>query len=138
MGLPVEFSTGVTLVVVALIIAIIIIIIIIIIDKYHPPLLLDFKLSFDCCRISLSPHRSYAQGDYQLLYNVLHYSDWSCVLNVNSVDSAVYNLTATVRKAISRAISYVRSKNPAFPHWFSNSLKLYIKKKNQYFRTYKK
>jgi hypothetical protein len=31
-------------------------------DKYHPPLL-DFKLTFDCHRTSLAPHRSYAHGD---------------------------------------------------------------------------
>jgi hypothetical protein len=56
----------------------------------------------------------------------------------HSVDAAVDNLTATVRKAINLAIPYVRPKNSAFPPWFSNLLKLYINKKNQYFRKYKK
>jgi hypothetical protein len=36
--------------------------------------------------------------DYLLLHNVLCHSDWSCVLNENSVDSAVNNLTAIVRE----------------------------------------
>jgi hypothetical protein len=63
-------------------------------NKFHPPLPLDYKLTFDCYRASLTPHRSYVQGDYLLFYNVLHHSRWSYVLNVNSVVSAVYNLTA--------------------------------------------
>jgi hypothetical protein len=60
------------------------------------------------------------------------HSDWSCVLNINSVDSANYNLIAIVREAINLAIPYVRSKSPACSLWFSNSLKFYIKKKNQH------
>jgi hypothetical protein len=31
-------------------------------EKYHPPLP-DFSLTFYCDRISLTPHRSYAQDD---------------------------------------------------------------------------
>jgi hypothetical protein len=73
-----------------------------------------------------------------LLYNVLRHSDWYFVSNVNCDDSAVYNRTAILREAINLAIPYVRSKNPTFPHWFSNSLKCYIKKKNKYFRRYNK
>jgi branched-subunit amino acid transport protein len=36
------------------------------------------------------------------------------------------------------AIPLIRPKNSAFPPWFSKLLKFYIKKKNQYFRKYKK
>jgi hypothetical protein len=82
-------------------------------DKYHPPLL-KFKLTLNCHHISLTPRRSYAKGDYMLLYNVLRHSDWSCVLNENAVDAAVNNLTATVRKAVHLAIPYARPKNSAF------------------------
>jgi hypothetical protein len=57
-------------------------------DKYHPPLL-DFNLTLDSLRVSLTPHCSYAQSDYLLLLNVLHHSGWFCVLNENSIDSAV-------------------------------------------------
>jgi hypothetical protein len=46
-------------------------------DKYHPPLLLRFKLTLYCHHISLTPHRNYAKDDYMLLYNVLRQSDWS-------------------------------------------------------------
>jgi hypothetical protein len=84
---------------------------------FHPSLLLDFKLTFDCHRIPLTPHRSHTQGDYLLLYNVLRHTDWSSVLSENSIDSAVYNLTAIMREAIN-----VKSQNSAFPHWFYNSL----------------
>jgi hypothetical protein len=73
-----------------------------------------------------------------LLYNILRQSDWSCVLNENSVDAAINNLTARVCKAMNLAIPYVRPKNSSFPPWFSKLLKFYIKKNNQYFRKYKK
>jgi hypothetical protein len=107
-------------------------------DKYHPPLLLGFNLTLGCHRISLSPHRTYAQGDCLLHYNDLHHCDWSCVLNENSVDSAVNYLTAILREAIKLAIPHRKSKNSTFPHWFSDSLKYCIKKKNQRFRKYRK
>jgi hypothetical protein len=82
-------------------------------------------------------HRSYAQGVYLSLSNVLRHSDWTRVLNENSVDFGVNNLTAILREPVNLAIPYVRFKNLAFPYWFSN-LKFYIKKKNQHFRRYKK
>jgi hypothetical protein len=79
-------------------------------DNYHPPLLLDFDLTLDWHHISLTYHHSYTLGDYLLLYNVLRHSDWSCFLNENSVDSAVNNLTAIVREAITIAIPYTNPK----------------------------
>jgi hypothetical protein len=95
-------------------------------DKYHPPLILSFKLTHYFHYSSLTPRHSYAKGDYILLYNILHQTDWSYVLNENSVDAAVNNLTAMVRKAINIAIPLVRPKNSAFPPWFSKLLKFYI------------
>jgi hypothetical protein len=44
-------------------------------SAYYHPLVLDFNLILGYHRTSLIPHRSYAQGDYLLLYNVLRYSD---------------------------------------------------------------
>jgi hypothetical protein len=86
-----------------------------------PPPLLDFTLTLGCPHISLTPHRSYAQGDCLLLYyNVLRHSDWFYVQNENSFDPAVNSLTATVREAINLAILYMKSKNSTFPHWFSD------------------
>jgi hypothetical protein len=73
-----------------------------------------------------------------LLYNVLRHSDLSCVLNENSVDAAINNLTAIVREAVNLTIPYVRPKNSAFLLWFSKLLICYIQKKNQRFRKYKK
>jgi hypothetical protein len=64
-----------------------------------------------------------------LLYNILRNSDWSCVLNENSIESAVNHLTATVCEAMNLAIPYIISKNSTFPHWFSDSLNNYIKNK---------
>jgi hypothetical protein len=36
-------------------------------DNYHPPLVLHFKLIFDCCCTSLNPQCNYGKGDYLLL-----------------------------------------------------------------------
>jgi hypothetical protein len=85
----------------------------------------------------LNPRHNYGQGDYFLLYNTLSNCDWSCVLNENSVDSAVYNLTAGVSETINEAITSVKPKSSTFPHWFSISLIYYIKKKNRSFNKYK-
>jgi hypothetical protein len=90
-------------------------------DKYRPPLLLDFKLTLDCHCTSLTPHHSYAQGDYLLLYNILYQSDWSCVLNENSVELAMCNLSSMVHEYMNLVIPHVRSKYYTFLHWFSNS-----------------
>jgi hypothetical protein len=43
-------------------------------DKYHPPLR-DSILTLDWRLISLTLHRSYAQAEYLLLYNILSNSD---------------------------------------------------------------
>jgi hypothetical protein len=108
-------------------------------NKYHPPLLLDFSLTPDSHLIFLTSHRSYAKGEYLLIYDVLRHSDWSYVLNENSVDCAMNNNhTNIVREAVYLAIPYIQSKNSTIPHWFSNYLKYYYKKKNQHFRGYKK
>jgi hypothetical protein len=42
-----------------------------------------------------------------LLCNVLHHSDCYCVLNENSFDSAVNNLTALVRETIKLGTSSI-------------------------------
>jgi hypothetical protein len=58
----------------------------------------------------------------------------SGVLNENSVDSVVYNFTARMSDANNEAILSVMHRSSTFPHWFSNSLKYCIKKKNQLLR----
>jgi hypothetical protein len=92
-------------------------------DKYHPPLLLDFQLMLDYSYLLSTSRRLYGRGDYLLLYNTLLNSNWSCVYNENSVDSAVLNLTATVSEAINQAIPFVKYRNSSFPHWFSSTLR---------------
>jgi hypothetical protein len=81
---------------------------------------------------------SYGQGDYLLLYNTLYNCDCSHVLNENSVDSAVYNFTASVYEAINDVIPSVKPRSSSFPHWFSKSLVYCIKKKNQFFKKYER
>jgi hypothetical protein len=77
-------------------------------DKHHPPLSLGFSLILECHRIPLTPHLSYVQGDYLLLYNILPHFDPSYVLNENAVYSVVNGLTATVRERINLAIPYIK------------------------------
>jgi hypothetical protein len=107
-------------------------------DKYHPPLLLDFHLMLDYSYLLSTPRRLYGRGDYLLLYNTLFRSDWPCVYNEKSVNSAVLNLTAIVAEAINQANPFVKYRKSSLPHWFYSNLKHYIKNKNQYFTRYKK
>jgi hypothetical protein len=108
-------------------------------DNYHPPLInLDFKLTCDCQPTLLNPRHNHGQADYMLLYNTLSNCDWSCILNKDPVDSAVYNFTASVSEAINKAIPFVKPKNSTFPHWFPKSLKKLHQEKNQFFKKYKK
>jgi hypothetical protein len=69
-------------------------------DNYNPILNFDFKLTFDSQSTFLTPQRNYGEGDYLLLQNTLSNYDRSCVFNENSVDSAVYNFTASVSEAL--------------------------------------
>jgi hypothetical protein len=78
---------------------------------HHPPLVLEFKLIFHSQYTMLVPQHNYGKGDDLLLYDTLLNSDWSCVLNEISVDSAVNNLTATVSEAIDLAIPFVKPNN---------------------------
>jgi hypothetical protein len=86
----------------------------------------------------LNPWRNYGRGDYLLLYNTLSDCDWSFVLNKNSVDSAVSNLTAGVSEATNKAIPSAKTGSSTFPQWFSKSIVYYIKKKIQFFKKYRK
>jgi hypothetical protein len=103
-------------------------------DNYHPPLVLEFKLFYHSQFATLVPRRNYGKGDYLLLYDTLQNSDWSCVLNESSVDSAVNNLTTTVSEAIDLATPFAKPNNSTYPHWFSKLLKYYIKKKISFLR----
>lgn len=100
-------------------------------DKHHPPIFLYFDLTLDCHFTSLTPHRSYVQGDdYLLLRNILRHSDWSCILKKNSADLTVNNLIAIVRGVLNLSISYIKSKNSVFLHWLSTSLNIILRRES--------
>jgi hypothetical protein len=108
-------------------------------DNYHPPMVIDVSLPL------VSPTQNgpfdyfkYDSGDYALLYNILSSHDWSCVYDASSIDSAVFNLTEAVQDAMEQAIPRIHISKSKFPHWFSGSLKFYIKKKNYFYRRYRK
>jgi hypothetical protein len=103
-------------------------------NNCHPPLNPDFKVTLDSQSTFLTPRSNYDPGDYLLFYNTLSNYDWPCVLNENSVDSAVCNFTASVSETINKTIPFVKPKKSSFPHLFSKSLIYYIKKKNIFLR----
>jgi hypothetical protein len=72
-------------------------------DNYDLPHNLDFKLTFDCQSTLMVKGIIY-------FFTILHLNcDLSCVLNENSVDSAVYNFTTSLSKAINKTILSVKS-----------------------------
>jgi hypothetical protein len=108
-------------------------------DNYHPPLIIKVSLPVANSKQSaVRSFRKFSSGDYGLLYHILSTTDWSCVYGTSSVDSAVDCLNAVVQGAMELAIPRgVIKSNSKFPHWYSNSLRSYIKKKNYYYRRFK-
>jgi hypothetical protein len=99
-------------------------------DNYHPRLIINI-----CLPIATSvqnyaySYRKFSSGDYALLYTTLSTSDWSSVYDTTSVDSAVTCLNAAVQDAIEQVIPRgIINSNSKFPHWYSSSLKYYIRK----------
>jgi hypothetical protein len=58
--------------------------------------------------------------------------------NETTVDAAVDRLTVAVTHAIEKAVPTGCIKRCKFPVWFSNELKSYIRKKNYFYRRFKK
>jgi hypothetical protein len=100
-------------------------------DSYHPSILQDSKLTLEYNHTSRTPHRNCVQDDSFLLYNSLLASCWLGVLNENSIDSAVHQLTSALTEAMSLAIPFVKCSNYFSSHC-SSSVKYYIKKKAQF------
>jgi L-aminopeptidase/D-esterase-like protein len=72
-------------------------------------------------------------GDYALLYNILSTFECSGVYGTASVDSAVDCLNAAAQDAMEHAIPRgVINANSKFPHWYSSTLKYYIRKNNYF------
>jgi hypothetical protein len=64
--------------------------------------------------------------------------DWSALYNETSVDAAVDRLNTAVTQAINSAVPSGRITRHKYPIWFSGRLRAYVKKKNYYYRRYKK
>jgi hypothetical protein len=108
-------------------------------DPFHPPFIID-------CIIPLrrnnqnfnTPYKRYSVGDYVWLHNALFTYDWSALYNETSVDAAVDRLNAVVAQAINLAVPCGCVTKHKYPIWFSGRLRSYIKKKNYFYRRYKK
>jgi hypothetical protein len=109
-------------------------------DNYHPPLIINVSLPFSNFSQSvICSYRKLSSGDYALLYHTLSTADWPCVYGTSSVDSAVACLIAVVQDALEHAIPRgVINSHLKFPHWYSTSLRFYIKKNNCCYRRLKK
>jgi hypothetical protein len=107
-------------------------------DTYHPPMCTDLNILTSCSQSLRYSFRNYPRGDYALLYEILSSYDWSFVYKQTSVDSAVNELNSVVVNSLNQTVPYTCTGKSKFPCWFSGILKHYIKKKNHFFRRYKK
>jgi hypothetical protein len=58
--------------------------------------------------------------------------------SITSVDDAVTSLNTVVLNAIDQAIPHGLIRKSKFPHWFSSALRYNIRKKDYYYRRFKK
>lgn len=101
-------------------------------DNYHPPLHIDFKLTFDCQLTFQTPQRSHSQGDYLLLYNTF-IKLW--LVQCKKFCWLQFIILLLVCRRLSMKPFCVL--NPKLLHFltgFPKSLVYYIKKKNQFLR----
>jgi hypothetical protein len=105
-------------------------------DNYNLPIIINVSLPFSNCSQSIiCSYRKFSSGDYALLYHILSTADWSCAYGTSSADSAVACLNAVVQDALEHAILHgVINSHPKFPHWYSISLRFYIRKNNYFYR----
>jgi hypothetical protein len=106
-------------------------------DVYHPPFLTELKLPTRSNMLSSISFRMYSSGDYLMLYNTLSTYDWSSVYNETSVD-AVDRLPVAVTPAIAMSVPNGCTNRCKFPVWFSSELKSYLRKRNYFYRHFKK
>ncbi|PNF19791.1 hypothetical protein B7P43_G14658 [Cryptotermes secundus] len=108
-------------------------------DPFHPPFIIDCKIPLRQSNQNFStPCKLYSAGDYALLYNALFTYDWSALYNETSVDAAVDQLNIAVMQAINLAVPSGWVKKRKYPIWFSGRLIAYVKRKNYFYRRYKK
>jgi hypothetical protein len=109
-------------------------------DDYNPLLIINFCLSpVTSTQNYIHSYSKLSSWDYALLYNILSICDWSCVYGTTSVDSAVACLNAAVQDAMEHAIPRgIINTNSKFLHWYSSSLKNFIRRKNYFYRRFKK
>jgi hypothetical protein len=108
-------------------------------DNYHPPLIIDIYLFFATCTQNYKYSCSkFVSGDYTLHYNILSTYQWSCVYGTTSFNAAVASLNTVVQDAMKEAIPHdIINSHAKFPHWYSSSLRFYIRKKNYFYRHFK-
>jgi hypothetical protein len=108
-------------------------------DVYHPPFVTELKLPTRRSNmLSSISCRKYSSGDYLMLYNALSTYDWSSVYNESSVDAAIDRLSVGVTLAIAMSVPTGCTNRCKFPVWFSSKLKSYMRKKNYFYRHFKK
>jgi hypothetical protein len=108
-------------------------------DPFHPLLNIYCKILLRRNNQNFNtPYNRYSAGDYVLHYNTLLTYDWSALYNETSVDAAVDRLKAAVTQAMNLAVPCGCVTKYKYAIWFSGRLRSYIKKKNYFYRRYKK
>jgi hypothetical protein len=105
-------------------------------DNYHPPMIINICLPFGTCiQNVVYSFCKFSSGDYALLYDTLSNFDWSGVYGTTSVAP----LNAAVQEAMDQAIPRgTIISNSKFAHSYSTTLKYHIRKKNYFYRRFKK
>jgi hypothetical protein len=108
-------------------------------DNFHPPFIIECTMPVrrikQNCNIF---YKKFSAGNYAVLYNALYNCEWSSLYNETSVDAAVDRLNFSVTQAIDLAVPSGHIKKHKYPDWFSGKLENDIKKKNYFYRRYKK
>jgi hypothetical protein len=101
-------------------------------DHLRTPFIIDCGVPVRRCKQNFNiPYERFSVGDYVVLYNPLSTYDGSSLYNETSAGAAV-------AKATDLAVPSGYIKKHKYLAWFSGKLKVNIKKKNYFYRRYKK
>lgn len=107
-------------------------------DVYHPPLNVQIRLPRKLQALNRPSAYCNRKGNYLGMYKYLHNYNWSAVLAMFDTNLATEAFTSVVQDAISIFVPKRNSQVSNYPDWFSNDLKMYLKKKIHFHRIFKK
>lgn len=112
-------------------------------DRYHPALYISFKINE--CIVALEkivdnvrPNYNFSKADFHMLYSNLRDSNWNDLYCVGNTDDAVKLFYDKMYDVLNVSVPMKRSFKSKYPNWYSQNLKLLIKRKEKIRRRYKK